>query len=66
MGMKNEHSNPEDRDVDQNPSNFSELTDITRSFSDIEKDVLSDDDIERYENQETEGIHHASSSDDAQ
>lgn len=39
---------------------------ITRSFSDTEKDVLSDDDIERYENQETEGRNHASSDDDAQ
>lgn len=65
MGMKNEHSKPDDRDVDQNPSNYSGLTNITRSFSDTEKDVLSDDDIERYENQETEGRNHASSDDDA-
>lgn len=49
-----------------NPSNYSGLTNITRSFSDTEKDVLSDDDIERYENQETEGRNHASSDDDAQ
>lgn len=28
--------------------------------------MLSDDDIERYENQETEGRNHASSDDDAQ
>lgn len=49
----------DDTEIDQNPSDYYGLTNVTRSFSHARNDAQSDDEIERYESQEAEERNYA-------